>query len=368
LTLGVEEEYLVVDAESGALVPGADRLLPVARSRLGDAVTSEVNLCQIEVATPVCDTLAEVRHHLTLLRHELTLAAEEAGYRVAAVGTHPFGRWEDQQVDLRNERYRRMVEDYQIVARQQVICGCHVHVGVADPDLAVATIAGTRPWLPVLLALSANSPYWQGLDTGYASYRLQVWQRWPTCGMPPALADRAEFDALIRDLQAIGAIEDASYLYWYARPSRKFPTLEFRAGDVCLSVDEAVALAGLVRALAWTAAAEVQAGRSWRGEPAATLDAAMWRASRYGLSASLVSPAALARRPAAAVVAEFLDHVGTGLEVHGDAEEVGDLVAAILSRGNGATRQREAFARRRSGRDVVDRVLEETAPLSRDRR
>jgi carboxylate-amine ligase len=183
--------------------------------------------------------------------------------------------------------------------------------------------------------------------------------------MPPALADRAAFNALVRDLQAIGAIEDASYLYWYARPSGRFPTVEFRAGDVCLSVDEAVALAGLVRGLAWTAATEVQAGRSWNGEAPATLEAAMWRASRYGLDASLVSPSAWAQRPAAAVVAEFLDHVGTGLEVHGDADEVGDLVAAILARGNGAARQREAFASRHSGRDVVDRVLEETAPLSR---
>ena len=226
-------------------------------------------------------------------------------------------------------------------------------------------MTGARPWLPVLLALSANSPYWQGLDTGYASYRLQVWQRWPTCGMPPALADRAAYDALVRDLEAIGAIEDASYLYWYARPSQQFPTVEFRAADVCLGVDEAVAIAALSRALAWTAAAEAQAGRSWHGEAPATLDAAMWRASRYGLGSSLVSPSARARRPAAMVVAEFLDHVGTGLEVHGDAGEVGELVATILARGNGADRQRDAIASRHSGRDALDRILEETAPLSR---
>jgi carboxylate-amine ligase len=286
---------------------------------------------------------------------------------VAAVGTHPFGRWEDQQVDMSNDRYRRMVEEYQNVARQQVICGCHVHVGIDDPDLAVATMTRVRPWLPVLLALSANSPFWQGLDTGYASYRLQVWQRWPTCGMPPLLSSRADFEALVHQLEAIGAVEDATFLYWYVRPSSRFPTLEFRAGDVCLRLDDAVAMAGLVRALAWTAAAEVQAGMPPRHPPREVMDAAMWRASRYGLGASLVSPTGSAVRPAAAVVAEFLSHVRGGLDAHGDAGEVGDLVSGILARGNGATVQRQAFGHRRSGRDVIAHILDDTMPLSRRR-
>jgi len=185
MTLGVEEEYLIVDQTSGALLPHADHVTPHATVTMGETVSLELNLCQIEVATPVCRTLDEVRGHLRTLRLQLATAAEETGYGVAAAGTHPFSRWQDQQVDLGNDRYQRMVDNYQIVARQQVICGCHVHVGIADPDLAVATMTRSRPWLPVLLALSANSPYWQGLDTGYASYRLQVWQRWPTCGMPP---------------------------------------------------------------------------------------------------------------------------------------------------------------------------------------
>ncbi len=362
MTLGVEEEYLVVDRASGALVPRADCLTPHARQQMGQAVTLELNLCQIEVATPVCRTLDEVRRHLSTLRFQLSKAAEETGYGVAAAGTHPFSLWQDQQVDLRNERYRRMVDNYQIVARQQVICGCHVHVGIADPDLAVATMTRARPWLPVLLALSANSPFWQGLDTGYASYRLQVWQRWPTCGMPPLMTSRAEFDALVDELESINAIEDATFLYWYARPSSRFPTLEFRAGDVCLSIDEAVAMAGLVRALAWTSAAEVHAGLPMQTAPREVLDAAMWRASRHGLDDSLVSHLGTEIRPAAVVVAEFLDHVRDGLEVHGDLDEVTDLVTGILARGNGATRQRAAFARRGSEIDVVTRILEETSP------
>ena len=174
-----------------------------------------------------------------------------------------------------------MDDAYQIVARQQVICGCHVHVGIADRDLAVAVMNRVRPWLPALLALSANSPYWQGLDTGFASYRLQVWQRWPTSGMPPELADRQEYDELVDDSTTVDAIEDATFLYWYVRPSARYPTLEFRVCDVCLDVDDAVALAGLVRALAWTCAVQhSRAGprptcgpRSWNpacGAPPAT--------------------------------------------------------------------------------------------------
>jgi len=362
LTLGVEEEYLVVDDATGALVPRADQLTPHAVHQMGDAVTLELNLCQIEVASPVCRNLDDVRRHLSTFRLQLSMAAEEIGCGVAAAGTHPFSPWQDQQVDMRNARYRRMVENYQIVARQQVICGCHVHVGIADQDLAVATMTRTRPWLPVLLALSANSPFWQGLETGYASYRLQVWQRWPTCGMPPPMTTRAEFDALVGDLETINAIEDATFLYWYVRPSSRFPTLEFRAGDVCLSIDEAVAMAGLVRALAWTSAAEAQAGMPMQTTSREVLDAAMWRASRHGLNGSLVSSLGAGIRPAAAVVAELLDHVRIGLEVHGDLAEVSDLVAGILARGNGADRQRDAFARRGAGIDVVTRILEETSP------
>jgi carboxylate-amine ligase len=358
MTLGVEEEYLVVDAGSGALVPHADQVMPAARRRLGEAVASEVNLCQIEVATPVCRTLDEVRRHLTDLRRELTAAADETGHAVAAAGTHPFGRWEDQRVDVSHDRYQRMVDRYQMIARQQVICGCHVHVGIDDPDLAVAAMTRARPWLPALLALSANSPFWQGVDTGYASYRFQVWQRWPTCGMPPPLATRAEFDFLVQQLEAIDAIEDATFLYWYVRPSSRFPTLEFRPGDVCLQVDDAVALAGLVRALAWTALGEADAGAPPPGE---ILDAAMWQASRYGLEGSLVSPRQGAVRPAADVVAELLDHVRAGLAAHGDEAEVAELVAAVMARGNGAHAQRAAFAHRRSGPDVVAHILEETS-------
>ncbi len=364
MTLGVEEEFQVVDLRSGDLVPRAELLLPAARAALGDAVELEFNLCQIEVGTPVCTTLDEVRAHLTNLRHGLGSAAAQVGTGVLAVGTHPFGLWQEQQVDLSRERYRRMADVYGIVAHQQTICGCHVHVGIADRDLAIATMNRTRPWLPVLLALTANSPYWQGRDTGYASYRLQVWQRWPTSGMPPQLPSAAEFDRMVARLQSIEAIEDPTFLYWYVRPSGRFPTLEFRASDVCLRVDDAVTLAGLIRALAWTCMRDAVDGLLDSSPPLEELDAAMWRAARYGLGSTLVSPSAPTVRPAADVVAELLAYVAEGLEEHGDGSTVRAGVEEILFRGNGASRQRAVRAVRDDPRDVVTDALTATVETS----
>ena len=362
ISLGVEEEFLVVDAASGALVPRSHLLLPPAQEALGEEVAPELNLCQIEVGTPVCHDLGEVRKHLTRLRRELTRHAEELGLGIAATASHPFTPWQLQQVDLSNERYSRMDDVYQTVAREQVICGCHVHVGMPSRDLAVATMNRVRPWLPVLLALSANSPYWQDDDTGFNSYRLQVWQRWPTSGMPPELSGVRAYDELIAELELVDAIEDATFLYWYARPSARWPTLEFRIADVCMDVEETVAIAGLIRALAWQCSRDAQSGVHPALPRQEILEAATWRAARYGLDDKLVSPGNLLPRPAAEVVREMVAFVRDGLEAHGDYQEVSELVERILIRGNGATRQREAFARRRSSRDVIDHVLSETVP------
>lgn len=356
LTMGVEEEYLVVDTTTGELASRSHQLLPVAEEALGDEVSPELHLCQIEVCTPVCRDLDEVRANLHRLRHELGASGEPLGLAIAPTATHPFSPWERQRIDRSKARYARLHDKYQLAARQQVICGCHVHIGIDDPDLAIGVMNRVRPWLPILLALSANSPYWNARDTGYASYRLELWRSWPTTGIPPLLQDRREYDDLVRTLEAIDAIEDPSNVYWQVRPSDRFPTVEFRVLDVCLDVEHAVTLAGLIRALAWTARREVGELGTTGLPHTEVIESATWRAARYGLEEQLVSPGSRTVRPAAAVVRELLDHVTDGLEAHGDREQVVEGVTGIVAGGNGARRQREAYQRAGRWSDVIAEI------------
>jgi carboxylate-amine ligase len=212
----------------------AGRVLPAARPELGDRVQPELYRSQVEMNTPVCATLGEVRDAVRRGRRALAEAAEGEGLRLAAAGTHPFSHWRDQTLTEKT-RYRNLAQDYRQVFREQVVFGCHVHVGIEDREAAIQTMNRVRPWLPVLLALSGNSPYWLGADTGYASYRTEVWNRWPMAGMPQAFASRAEYDRLVETLMATGSVREPTKLYWDVRPSARQETLEFRVADVCMA-------------------------------------------------------------------------------------------------------------------------------------
>lgn len=349
-TVGVEEEYQLLDAGTLALRPRADKILPAAKARLGERVTAEINLSQVEVSTPVCTTLDAIRHHLTELRHAVAEAAAAHGTAAAATGTHPFSEWLG-QVITPGPRYEQLAEDYQQLAREQLVCGCHVHVAVPDLDAAVHVIDHVRPWLAVLRALTANSPYWQGVDTGYASYRWAIFQRWPMTGPPPHLGSAEAYRHLVRTLATTDAVPDASFLYWDVRPSTKFPTVEFRVADVCATVDEAVMLTTLCRSLVRTAQADD--GPPDDPAPHELLEAANWRAARYGLSDGLIDVAARTSRPAKDVVAALLTHLRPDLEAHGEWDEVSDAVERVLVHGNGADRQRQVYAETGDLRQVV---------------
>ena len=353
-TIGVEEEFCVVDARTGALRPLADEVLAPARERLGDQVEAELNRSQVETGTGVCATLEELRAELVRLRRGVQEAAGEVGCALLSTGTHPLATPEDSEVNPTKERYRHLEREFQAVAREQLVNGCHVHVGITDRDLAVDVLNRTRPWLSTVVALAANSPFWAGADTGYASYRTEVWTRWPLTGMPEPLGSRAEFDQLTEDLKRIEAMPDPTFLYWDVRPSARFQTLEFRAADACSTVDEAVMVAGLWRALARTCAAEAAAGVPAPTLRSELLQAARWRAARYGLEGSLVDLVATATAPAREVVSTLLDHLRPALEDHGEWQEVSALVEGVLARGNGASRQRAAYARRHDFGDVIE--------------
>jgi carboxylate-amine ligase len=358
-TLGVEEEYQIIDVKTRELHPHSLRILPRAQAAVGEQVTPELYLSQIEIGTPVCRSLAEVRAELTRLRREVNAAAEREGCRIAAAGTHPFSHWEAQQVTPRR-RYVGIVEEYEQLAREHLIYGCHVHVGIRDREAAVQVMNHARLWLAPLLALAANSPFWLGQDTGYASYRTEIWRRWPMAGTPLEFRSRSEYDWLVESLVATGSVGDATKIYWDVRPSARFETLEFRVTDVCLTVDEAVMIAGLVRATARDCY-----GRAVRGERPVPvrpelLRAAKWRAARYGLDAELIDVERVVSVAAHDLVERLLARLRGALEEDGAWEEVSELVGATLRRGNGAARQRAAFARGSSVDEVVDLIIAET--------
>jgi YbdK family carboxylate-amine ligase len=336
LTIGVEEEYLLVDAETYALRADANALANTdGRTGLG----VEIGTAQLEVATEVCTDLSELRACLVTLRRFADEAARQRGCRVLAAGTHPFASWRDQRLTPK-ARYVELLERWGMLALQQNINGCHVHVGIPDPDLRVTVSDHCRPWLPALLALTASSPYWEGVDTGYASYRSQWYTRWPIAGPPPVLGNDAGFRRCVDELTAIGVISDPSFLYWDVRPSARYPTLEFRVADVCPSIDDAVLHAGLVRSLVRTMADRVTAGAAAPYLPDEIARAARWRAARYGLEECLYDPIEHRLRPAAEVIGLLLRVVADDLRAHGEWDEIAGLMAASLARGSSANRQR----------------------------
>ncbi len=358
-TIGVEEEYQIVDRQTRELHSRAAHILLGARAAVGDQVTPELYLSQIEIGTPVCGTLAEVRAQLSRLRREVIAAAEREGNWIGAAATHPFSHWADQQLTPK-ARYIGISQDYQQLAREHLIFGCHVHVGINDHEAVIQVMNRARPWLAVLLALAANSPFWLGADTGYGSFRTEIWRRWPMAGTPHAFRSRAEYDALVGALVATGSIEDGTKIYWDVRPSARFETLEFRAADVCLTVDEAVMTAGLARALARACHAQAVSDEPITHARPELLRAAKWRAARYGLDADLIDVEAGEARPARHVVETLLAFLRPTLEEHDEWDEVSALVRETLERGNGATRQRETYTRTGSLQEVVDFIVVET--------
>ena len=335
----------------------ADEILPLAKEALGDQVEAELNRSQLETGTRVCGTLAEVRAELERPRRLLREAAARAGCSVVSSGTHPTAAAADSMVNPAKERYRRLEREFQAVAREQLVNGCHVHVGIADGDEAIEVLGRVRPWLATVVALAANSPFWEGADSGYASYRTEVWARWPLTGVPEPLASRADYDELVAALQAVDALPDATFLYWDVRPSARYQTLEFRAADACLTVDDAVMVAGLWRALARTAMGEARAGGPRAALRRELVDAARWRAARYGVEGTLVDLVEGRTAPAGAVVDRLLAHVRPALEAAGDWDEVSGLVERTMAVGNGAMRQRAALASRGEMADVLALLL-----------
>ncbi len=359
-TIGVEEEYQIINAETRELHSRGERILRRAQAATGEEVQPELYLSQIEIGTPICQTLSEVRAEIARLRGEVIAAAAKHGNKIAAAGTHPFSHWEDQEITPK-ARYVGIAQDYQQLAREQLIFGCHVHVGISDREAVIQVMNRARPWLAALLALAANSPFWLGVDTGYASFRTEIWRRWPMAGTPQVFNSRAEFDALVSSLIETESITDGTKIYWDARPSARFETLEFRVTDVCMTIDEAVMVAGLARALARTAYAQAKRDVPIRHARPELVRAAKWRAARYGLDADLIDVEKERAVPATELIEKFLGFLRPSLEEHGEWDEISMLARETVARGAGTKRQREAYSRNGRFEDVVDLIVAETA-------
>ena len=356
-TLGVEEEFHVVDLKTRRLTARAPELL----DGLSNSYVAELQCCVVEVNSAVVDTLDGLRTDLQRHRRILVDAAATLGVGVVAAGAVPLWAPAEMQV-TQTARYRQMLADYQLLARQQLICGTQVHVGVDYRDESAAVAHRVTPYLPTLLALSASSPFWaDGSDTGYCSARTLVWQRWPTAGPAPLVSSAAEYDRLVADLVASGVITDAGMVYFDVRPALVAPTLELRVCDSCPSVDTIVMIAALFRAMVER---EVESLRA--GVPAVEVvpplgRAALWRAARSGLEGELVDFRGPSSRPAAEVVTDLVWSLRPQLEAAGDWPMVIEMTRQVLIDGTSAARQRQALRCRGRLTDVVDQLLAETA-------
>lgn len=360
-TVGVEEELMLVDPVSGTPASAGDSVHEAAMARLGAGadhlVEREFKMEQTEIGSTPTTDVAALRDELRTVRRTVAAAAGSTGVHVVAVATNPF---EVNPTLTENERYARMAQMFGIIAAQQLTCGQHIHVGISSPEEGVAVLDRIRGWLPLLIALSANSPYWQGKDTGYASYRSIAWGQWPTAGPTETFGSVEGYQRAINDLLATGAAMDDGMIYFDARLSASYPTLEIRVPDVCMDVRDSALIAALARALVDTAAAQ------WRhGHPADpiridVLRGAAWRAARFGLCGDLLDHRNRTSVPAWAMIDALVEHVLPALRTNGDLELVQESLGRLRGTGTGADLQRAEFGRRGLFMDVVQFAAQRT--------
>ena len=354
-TLGVEEEFLLLHPVSGQVVPAAPELL----GQLDGAswAKGELMRFQFEAVTDICTGLGQLRAELATHRRAAASLAEPLGCLLVAAGTAPDSTGGLPHLTP-SARYLELARRFPSMIKGSGRCGCHVHVGVASRDLGVQVLNRLRPWLPTLLALTANSPLTGGRDSGWASWRHRMQTRWPTARPPPVCPSAAAYDAVVAGLIHRGAALDEPGVYFLARLSPHYPTVEVRIGDVCLDLDDAVLLSGLVRALVATEIQEVDDGVPVRAAPARRIRAAVLAAARHGLDGPGLDPWSGARAPQRSLLDRLLDHVRDTLAQFGDDQELTALIRRLDQRGTGAARQQ---AMRASGASTC----ELTAALAR---
>ena len=287
-SFGIEEEFFLASPTTGRLAGRVPRkLMTAAKKRLGDTVTSELLQSQIEIASPIFHSIDEAAQSLAHIRRELAEVIEANGLRLIAASTHPLGAWREQAA-TEKPRYDQLMSDFRIIGQRNLVCGMHVHVAIPDGVDRVALMNRIMPWLPIFLALSTSSPFWDCHVTGLLSYRQAVYDEWPRSGIPDFFQDEADYDHFVAVMTKVGAVKDASYLWWAIRPALKYPTLEMRIADVCTRVEDGVAIAALFRALVATLIDRPDLGAARTTHTRRLIDENRWRAKRDGTSARFI--------------------------------------------------------------------------------
>ncbi len=357
-TLGIEEEFQIIDPTTRDLRARSRQLVEEGKETLQEQVTSELHESIIELGTKICPDIQAARRQVIDLRSELARLAARDGLKISSAGTHPFSLWEDQPITDK-KRYRKILRDMQVLARSNVIFGLHVHVGIPNREAGLAIMNEVRSFLPHLFALSANSPFWEGEDTGLKTYRQAIFERLPHTGMPDAFASLAEYDDYIDLLVATDCIEDATKIWWDVRLHPSFDTLEFRICDAQSRVDDTIALAALTQAIV----ARLQ--QLWREKktfpvyPRRLLEENRWRAARFGLEGELIDFERRTVRPAKELIRELLDFVAPASDELGSSAALMHI-EKMLREGTGADRQLAVWEESQDLKSVVDHLVAET--------
>jgi len=357
-TLGIEEEFQIVDPHTRELRSHVSEILEEGKMLLGEQVKPEMIQSMVEVGTSVCADIQEARADIIKLRGMVSTLVRKQGLMIVAAGTHPFSDWQEQKI-YKNARYESIVEENQIIARSLLTFGLHVHVGIPNPERAIQIMNAIRYLLPHVLALSTSSPFWVGVDTGLRSYRSEVFARFPRTGIPDYFESRGSFDQYVELLVKTGCIDDGKKIYWDVRPHPFFPTLEFRICDIPTRVDDTIAIAALLQAMVAKVNKLLDRNLTFRLHHKMLIEENKWRAVRYGLDGKMIDFGKGAEVPVRDLIRELLEFVDDVVDDLRSRKEIRHI-RTILDRGTSADEQLRVWEETEDMNAVVDRLIELT--------
>jgi len=357
-TIGLEEEYQIVHAETRELTSYIQEFLNSGRVVLKDQIKPEFMQSQVEVGSSICDNMQDVRAEIVRLRTAVDKMAREQGLRVVAAGTHPFSSWSEQKITA-GERYTKHERDMADVARRLLVFGMHVHIGIDDEELRIDIMNQSRYFLPHLLALSTSSPFWHGRDTGLKSYRTIVLGDLPRAGLPPHFHSWNEYQRFLSTLIETRCIDEPTKIWWDIRPNPKYPTLEYRFPDICTRVDDAICIAALLLGLVAKLVQLRRRNIRWREYRRNLITESKWRAVRYGVEGTLIDFGKRAEVPLSDLIEEILELIDDVVDELNIRKEV-THVRTILKEGTSADRQLAVYRKQRDLRAVVDHLIVDT--------